>query len=401
MIFLSFPDFNIHSSPLLILVLQGLIFVVLLLIRYFKNRELSDLLLALVVLITCWHQTCYTIGFMGWYDENRTTKINYFLINQSLALAPLLYFYVKSITVPHFIWQRKDFRHFIPAVIYTLYKLFLYFYDAAQPGFADTQNGVLLVNFHWKYISHFTTLLIVVQMLLYLAFTLQGYFRYRSKISHVFSNTYDLELNWIRNFLLIYAFLFVYDVVEMVVELAIVDLHWTQEWWYYFFSALAIIYVGIKGYFTKTNKLNAIHLDEKMVLETANFSTVTAITKMNDTTTELPPDVLSKKQQLETYMLNEKPYLNPDLNLIELARSLNMNRGQLSEVINLGFQQNFNDFINQYRVEAVKDMLQQGRQKELSLLGIAYECGFNSKATFNRVFKKQTGLSPSQFITGS
>ena len=76
-----FPDFNRWSLPLLILVLQGLIFVVLLLSRYYKKRNISDLFLGLILLLTCYSQICYTVGFMGWYDEFRTTKINYFLIN--------------------------------------------------------------------------------------------------------------------------------------------------------------------------------------------------------------------------------------------------------------------------------------------------------------------------------
>ena len=91
-----FPDFNRWSLPLLILALQGLIFVVLLFIRYFKRRNISDLFLALILLLTSYSQTCYTIGFMGWYDAFRTTKVNYFLINIGIALAPLIYLYVKS-----------------------------------------------------------------------------------------------------------------------------------------------------------------------------------------------------------------------------------------------------------------------------------------------------------------
>ncbi|MEO0470134.1 MAG: helix-turn-helix domain-containing protein, partial [Bacteroidota bacterium] len=70
---------------------------------------------------------------------------------------------------------------------------------------------------------------------------------------------------------------------------------------------------------------------------------------------------------------------------------------QLSQIINLGFGQNFNEFVNQYRIEAVKTQLQQGAQKQLSLLGVALECGFNSKATFNRTFKKLTQTTPSQY----
>jgi AraC-like DNA-binding protein len=75
-----------------------------------------------------------------------------------------------------------------------------------------------------------------------------------------------------------------------------------------------------------------------------------------------------------------------------------MTRAQLSEIINTEFKKNFNDFVNGYRVKAFKTMLKNGKHKQLSLLGVAFECGFNSKATFNRVFKKLTNLSPTQYL---
>ena len=82
-----------------------------------------------------------------------------------------------------------------------------------------------------------------------------------------------------------------------------------------------------------------------------------------------------------------------------MARQLQTNVSILSKAINQGFGLNFNDFINQHRIEKVKQKLYTGEQKTKTLLGIAYDCGFNSKATFNRAFKKATGLSPKDWIT--
>ncbi len=81
-----------------------------------------------------------------------------------------------------------------------------------------------------------------------------------------------------------------------------------------------------------------------------------------------------------------------------MAKEANMTRAQLSQVINSGFHKNFNDFINSFRVNAFKEKLNEGKHEQLSLLGIAFDCGFNSKATFNRVFKKITHTSPSEFL---
>ena len=97
-------------------------------------------------------------------------------------------------------------------------------------------------------------------------------------------------------------------------------------------------------------------------------------------------------------MENQKPYLNPDLNLAMLADLLEMKPKPLSAKINQNFGQNFYDVINSYRVEAFKDRLQLPERDKLSLLGHAYECGFYSKSTFNHVFKKITQQTPSEYL---
>ena len=104
------------------------------------------------------------------------------------------------------------------------------------------------------------------------------------------------------------------------------------------------------------------------------------------------------KPKIEAFIKNEKAYEDPELSLTQVAKQLRTNPTIISKVINQGFQLNFNDFVNNYRIEAVKEKLKTGEQKTQTLLGIAYDCGFNSKATFNRAFKKATGKSPKEWI---
>ncbi len=91
-------------------------------------------------------------------------------------------------------------------------------------------------------------------------------------------------------------------------------------------------------------------------------------------------------------------YENPKLSLSDVAKKLETNTKVISSVINNGFQMNFNDFINHYRIEAVKSKLNSGEHHTTTLLGIAIDSGFNSKATFNRAFKKSTSLAPKEYI---
>ncbi|MEP3210134.1 MAG: helix-turn-helix domain-containing protein [Maribacter sp.] len=386
--FLAFPNFNIWSTPLLLLTIQGLIFAVLICNRYRKRKNLSDVLLFFILVITCYHQTTYTLGFMGWYDTFRNTKINYALIALTIAIAPLIYLYVKSITRSSFSFRKKDWLHFLPAFLVIIYRILIFSYDALQPGFAATQNGYLKIHFDEAYFLPVYSIFSYIQNTLYLAFTLQLFYNYRKKINEYFSNTFKLELNWIRNFLLLYIALFLYDLIQTITGTMFIDLDYKQQWWMTLFTGLIIIYVGIKGFFTDTTKLKK--LDFSFSPNRAAIPERDTISKKKIATEDI--------QKIKGLMEHEKPYLNPELNLSDLAKLANLTRAQLSEIINSGFNQNFNDFVNGYRVEAFKDMLQEDKHKQLSILGIAYECGFNSKATFNRVFKKLTNSSPSEFL---
>lgn len=109
-------------------------------------------------------------------------------------------------------------------------------------------------------------------------------------------------------------------------------------------------------------------------------------------------DALAYKKKLLRYVEAEEVFLNPDLSLRTLAEQVNIHPNQLSWLLNDSIGQNFNEFINHYRVEVFKRLAQDPSKSHLTILGLAYESGFNSKTVFNTYFKKETGLTPSQFI---
>ncbi|WP_020570172.1 helix-turn-helix domain-containing protein [Neolewinella persica] len=103
------------------------------------------------------------------------------------------------------------------------------------------------------------------------------------------------------------------------------------------------------------------------------------------------------KLRLTQVMEEERPYLRPDLSLRELAGRLDLPHNYLSQLLNEGFGQNFAEYVNTYRLSAFKSKVVNPAFKHLTLLGLAYESGFNSKTSFNTFFKKATGLTPAAY----
>jgi AraC-like DNA-binding protein len=103
------------------------------------------------------------------------------------------------------------------------------------------------------------------------------------------------------------------------------------------------------------------------------------------------------RDQLETFMQKQKPYLNGKLTIRGLSRQSGIAMPVLSQLLNRGEGQNFFTFVNHYRVEEFKKRMADPAYKNYTLTAIAFECGFNSKSSFYSVFKKMTGQTPSEY----
>ena len=102
--------------------------------------------------------------------------------------------------------------------------------------------------------------------------------------------------------------------------------------------------------------------------------------------------------RLMEHISANKPFLDPDLSLRELARQIDIHPNHLSWMLNQNLGMNFNVFINKYRIETFMSIARAKENKKLTIEGLAYESGFNSKTVFNTYFKKETGLTPSQYL---
>lgn len=109
-------------------------------------------------------------------------------------------------------------------------------------------------------------------------------------------------------------------------------------------------------------------------------------------------DIEKYGRQIKQYFENQRAFVNPEFNLNLLSRDLDLEKHKLSQILGDYFDTSFYDLLNQYRIEEVCRQLLSSRQKNYSILGIAFDCGYQSKSSFNTAFKKIKGITPSEFI---
>lgn len=103
-------------------------------------------------------------------------------------------------------------------------------------------------------------------------------------------------------------------------------------------------------------------------------------------------------EKLETLMLREKPYTNPELKIADLATMLGRSAHTLSYLFNQHLNRNYYDYINDYRIEEFKRLINEDEYSKYTLSALAELCGFSSRASFFRYFKKATGITPNEYI---
>ncbi|MGF1924735.1 MAG: helix-turn-helix domain-containing protein, partial [Bacteroidia bacterium] len=153
-------------------------------------------------------------------------------------------------------------------------------------------------------------------------------------------------------------------------------------------------YYGIKQVGIFTNQLPAA----------VSLATETAAANMPLETLKYERSLLNDHQleaihqELQRLMIEKKLYLTPELTLTMVSQELDLHPNTLSQVINTLEQKNFFDYINTLRVQEFKAKVVQPENHKYTLLSLAYECGFNSKTSFNRNFKNSTGKSPTEYL---
>ncbi len=367
--------FNPRSIIIFVAILQGVIFSALLLFRHLKQKQSADIWLAALLLLLCSSLITPFIGFANVYDRNQWLTFFPFTISYSYVVC--IWFYAVHITNSKRKFQRRDLFFFIPMALYALFRLFLFAQDLE---FKEWFNKKYYVPF----VDTFVFLTEFIWNVIFLFFTIKHYRKYRAWLDENFSDTEKIKFDWLRNFLYIFTFVFILSAIFDFTNSFLFKLSYIQYFYFELILGLVTYYLAIAGYLrSKTIELEfsageSEKIEERKTLLSAN-------------------ELENLKSKLQDVMQNDRLYLEPNMTLSDLSRQIGVNSTVLSYTINNGFGKNFNDFINQFRIEEVKNKLRNGDTERANLLGIAFDCGFNSKATFNRAFKKFTGISPKEF----
>jgi AraC-like DNA-binding protein len=408
-------DFNFYSSILLIFFVHGLVYALLLYRKAIINTTVSDKWLSLFLILCILYIAPWMLGFAGWYDHQPYRDLIFYTPFQHLYfIGPVIFFYVQSLLNPSFHFRKKNLLHFIPGIFFLVLNLVIFFTDKVflkrYYFYADGSDKDFDL---WYQLSGFFS------MVIYFLLSLKYYNLYKKLMLQVVSYAEVVLFKWVKNFL--YAFLIMLLIKLLFFTASFIpyfeSLRYIGPWWEYFSFAIILYYIAITGYSnsvqTKVHfKIHLLgHQKSLLLLQPGEPASIINETSYIEDAEIIPfeteqPVANKEEERLLTewkpkilqLIHQDKAYEDPELSLAQVAKQLKTNPTIVSKIINQGFQLNFNDFINFYRIEAVKEKLKAGEQKTQTLLGIALDCGFNSKATFNRAFKKATGVSPKEWF---
>jgi AraC-like DNA-binding protein len=303
-----------------------------------------------------------------------------------LLYGPLLYLYIRSVLFNDMVVHRKTYFHFAPFILLTLLSIISY---SLQP--ADEKLKML----HAVIDRKIPTYIYWVAAVLYLHFFLYMFLcwrlihQYQLAASNKFSDEQRTNLSWLRSTVFFFIIFMVLGAIN-----GIMGFTRGAKYYYLFLTVLiAIFFLFINRVMLKALRIPGIF---SMMSEQETKEEQPGMPKYSGSGLQE-----AEKKKIEDHLLQlmqkEKPYLEPELSLNQLAAQLSVKPKILSQVINEKLGHNFFDFINTYRIEEAKRLLSGSEDPKITVLEVLYEVGFNSKSSFNTLFKKNTGLTPSDF----
>jgi AraC-like DNA-binding protein len=372
-------DFNFPVILVFALIANGVFASSILLLKK-ENQTANRYLSTLTFILSLW--LCDTFfRIAGIYEQQPNY---YFLpIYFSFGFGPLIYFYTLQLTKKEFNPSYRLFFHFIPVLFQFLFYCYLQLETYAF-------RRSFWLEIHRPFTYNFELALSFILLMAYLALSRFQIIKYRKQIENSFSDVSRITLKWLNQLhilLFVLSFFWLFETIGRVSW----DLYPVTP-----FSSLSIglviLFIAIGGILQKDLSSTT------KTLSNEGFESIGHQKEHDDENEVINPKEVVRIKQI---LVEKELFLISDITLKNFSTHVGLPPRETSRLINRGLNMSFIDFINSYRVERFKELADSKKTDHLSLLGMAYDSGFNSKSTFNRVFKKMEGKSPSAYLNES
>ena len=327
-----------------------------------SNRILSCLLWLLAYILLA--ETLRVFGYV-----NVDSALYYIFLEPDWAIGPLLFLFVRSQVHTEFGWQKRLFWYFIPVLIQVSFSAFI----KAQNLFWDgTRDSLTWLGYHGYRLWMHTPFLLILSSLLVLFFARKSVALLENSDSDRWS-IIPSEASRLKKILYLYSGFAGIVILVSLIDYLFFDYAFNPFYVYPVFLGLAILtyWMALDGVLNRDRRLTRRKPTRDVELERL-------------------------AQRLVSHLRNEKPFLDPALNAQKLAAQLAEKPYRISRALNQVHKQSVVQFINAHRVEEFQRRVHDPAFKHLTLLAIALDCGFNSKASANRIIKQITGKSPKE-----
>ncbi len=347
-------------------VANGFVFGFLLLEK--KENRFANRFLSLTLICMCLTFTPYMLDPSFW---NTFRWLAWMPFSFTYWIGPSFYFYVLTLTNTDFRFTKRHLWHFSPLALNYVHSI----YHAIFPGNRTP----------WHWFHFFAELLesaAIISILIYMVLSFKRVKKYQQQLLNNVSTITEIDLQWVKKMIGIIVVSFVLILIFLCISSGVSGKELFHQWDEYR-SAVLLLYsstlywLSIRGY---------------------QQAQIIKISKPIDCNVDLLDEESTKIiAQLDNVMVKERLFRNPELSLTGLSKSVSISERTISEVLNGNLNKNFYQFVNEYRVKDVQEKLKNPKNAHLKILSLAFDAGFNSKATFNRLFKEFTGQTPKEF----
>ncbi|MEQ9412441.1 MAG: helix-turn-helix domain-containing protein [Cyclobacteriaceae bacterium] len=369
------------------LIVAGTVLIILLLSVMLgkKNKLFADQFLILyLVFAAIWHAYNY-VEYLGLLQESY-----WMLMGKGFYLlhGPFFFLYVYALITQKSLQAKHYVILFLPFISYGLHFLYYYFFVFDKVALSIT-DGLLYVNgeVSVSWLIFAVLFLIIDPIFLIIYYYLLS--AYKKGLLDSVSNTDQINLQWL--YVLFYLWLAISVILVPFASLTLGSGWFSTDLLNLLIEIVSVAFYFVLGYygFKQTTIFTNLELNEVLPLKGSSGNYERSGLSASQ--------ARDYHRQLLRLMEEKKPYLKGELTASELSKSLGISVNHLSQVLNKEQKQNFFDFINSYRVKEVLLKMEDSGNSHLTLLALALDSGFNSKTSFNTIFKKVTSQTPSQY----